>query len=696
MKILVTGGCGFIGSAFVRYWLKNHPDDQVVNLDVLTYAGHPQNLQEVQDNPNYTFIHGDITNPQDVEKAMEGVDTVVHFAAESHVDRSIVDPLAFVKTNVLGTGIVLQSALNKEIKKFHHISCYDEETMAFTRNGLKRYDQLKRGNEVLSLNPETNILEWKLVEKVIIQDYTGKMVKARAKSVDLMVTPNHRMLFQAKRTKKLSFKEASRMTEDAINKLPKYYQWEGRIPSAFRSFPNLEDFGYILGIFIGDGIVAYQEKKVLSKSGLSKSNYIQYARSSSSGQFISMGKVGDAEYVISKSWRIFLDIPLKDECRIECEDALTNLGIRWHAQKGKSGEHIYFTSEIFAQMFLSCGKGAKNKHIPSWALNMPVPFLQKLFKGLVDSDGSANRVFFTSSPKLAQQFMELCVKLNLSPTISTRYTDTTYQGRRIHGLSYVISWGKEWRSVRREIVKEVDYTGKIWCLKVQDNKNFLVYRKGRTMFSGNTDEVFGHLGPDDPPFSEKTPYAPRTPYAASKAGSDHLVRAFSETYHLPVTITNCANNFGPFHDPEKLIPRFITNLLEDKKVPLMGKGENIRSWLYVDDHCRAIELVLEKGEVGETYVVDGEEKTNMEVTEKLLQILGKDESMIEFVEHRLGHDFRYAIDASKLKSLGWKPEHTFDEWLEKTVQWFQDNEWWWKPLKEGRPIVDRVAQKGYS
>ena len=332
-KLLVTGGAGFIGSNFIHYWLKNHPGDQVVNLDALTYAGHLESLKDIEHNPNYSFIRGDITNPEDVERAMQGVDIVAHFAAESHVDRSVIDPSIFVKTNVLGTTVLLNSSLDHKIKRFHHVS---------------------------------------------------------------------------------------------------------------------------------------------------------------------------------------------------------------------------------------------------------------------------------------------------------------------------------------------------------------------------TDECFGQLGPNDQPFEEKTPYAPRTPYAASKAGSDHLVRAYHQTYGLPVTITNCSNNFGPYQDPEKLIPRFITNLLQGQKVPLMGKGENIRDWLYVDDHSRAIDIVLQKGTVGETYCVGGEEETNFEVTKKILQFLGKDESFIEYVEHRLGHDFRYGVDDSKLRNLGWNPEHTFDEWLEKTAEWYKENQWWWKPLKKGRPVVDRIAQKSYG
>ncbi len=332
MKVLVTGGAGFIGSNFIHYWLENHPDDQVINFDALTYAGHLESLKDLEANSNYQFIKGDITNPEAVKNAMDGVDVVVHFAAESHVDRSIIDPLQFIKTNVCGTARLLEAALEAKVKHFHHTS---------------------------------------------------------------------------------------------------------------------------------------------------------------------------------------------------------------------------------------------------------------------------------------------------------------------------------------------------------------------------TDEVFGQLGPNDPSFNEQTPYAPRTPYAASKAGSDHLVRAYHQTYGLPATITNCSNNFGPYQDPEKLIPRFITNLLEGQKVPLMGQGENIRDWLYVLDHCQAIEVVLEKGQIGETYCVGGEEKTNLEVTKKILELLGKDENFIEYVDHRLGHDFRYAIDSTKMGQLRWKAEHNFDEWLEKTVKWYQENEWWWKPLKKDRPNVDRTAQKGY-
>lgn len=201
----------------------------------------------------------------------------------------------------------------------------------------------------------------------------------------------------------------------------------------------------------------------------------------------------------------------------------------------------------------------------------------------------------------------------------------------------------------------------------------------------STDEVFGALGVDDAPFDETTPYDPRSPYSASKAASDHLVRAYFHTYGLPVTISNCSNNYGPYHFPEKLIPLAITNLLEGKSVPVYGDGLQVRDWLYVEDHCRAIDLIIHNGKLGETYCVGGDAETeNIEIVKQLLVLLGKDESSIEYVKDRAGHDRRYAISFTKIKNeLGWQPTVTLEAGLAKTVEWFKQNEQWWKNVKSG-------------
>lgn len=322
MKLLVTGGAGFIGSNFVLYWLKNYPNDSIINLDLLTYAGNLDNLKEAESHPGYQFVRGDICDAPLVERlAAENIDAIVHFAAESHVDRSIMDAAVFVRTNVLGTHVLLEAARKNNIR-FHHVS---------------------------------------------------------------------------------------------------------------------------------------------------------------------------------------------------------------------------------------------------------------------------------------------------------------------------------------------------------------------------TDEVYGSLELDsEAKFSEQTAYDPRSPYSASKAASDHLVRAYFHTHNLPVTLSNCSNNYGPFQFPEKLIPFFSTNLIEGKKVPLYGKGLNVRDWLYVEDHCRAIDLILKKGQLGETYCVGGDsEKNNLEIAKAILKSFGKDESCIEYVEDRKGHDLRYAIDFSKIKKeLGWQPTVDFATGLEQTLDWYRQNEAWWKKLKK--------------
>ena len=219
----------------------------------------------------------------------------------------------------------------------------------------------------------------------------------------------------------------------------------------------------------------------------------------------------------------------------------------------------------------------------------------------------------------------------------------------------------------------------------------------------STDEVFGALG-DDGFFTEATPYDPRSPYSASKAGSDHLVQAWHHTYGLPVVITNCSNNYGPYHFPEKLIPLVIIKCLAGEPLPVYGTGSNVRDWLYVDDHVRALQTVFERGEVGNSYMVGGNsERTNLEVVHVICDILDgisprtdnlSYREQIKFVADRPGHDFRYAIDATKLQTeLGWKPLETFESGMEKTIKWYLENRSWWEAIQSGEYQGERLGLK---
>jgi dTDP-glucose 4,6-dehydratase len=196
----------------------------------------------------------------------------------------------------------------------------------------------------------------------------------------------------------------------------------------------------------------------------------------------------------------------------------------------------------------------------------------------------------------------------------------------------------------------------------------------------SSDELYGSI--KEGSFTETDNLVPSSPYSASKAGSDLLALSFYITHNLPVIVTRCTNNYGPYQFPEKLIPLFTTNLLEGKKIPVYGSGKNIRDWLYVLDHCHAIDFILHHGDLGEVYNIGGgEEKTNIEITMKILDLLGKDESSIEYVEDRKGHDFRYSLDFGKLQALGWEPKYSFEEAMTATITWYTENEWWWRPLK---------------
>lgn len=201
----------------------------------------------------------------------------------------------------------------------------------------------------------------------------------------------------------------------------------------------------------------------------------------------------------------------------------------------------------------------------------------------------------------------------------------------------------------------------------------------------STDEVYGDL-PFEPNlyFTEESPLQPNSPYSASKASSDLMVRAYHETYQLPVNITRCSNNYGPYHFPEKLIPLAITRVMEGQQVPVYGAGSNIRDWLHVQDHCAAVDLVLHEGAAGEVYNIGGHnEKSNLEVVKTIINMLGSNNDLIEFVEDRPGHDRRYAIDPSKIEALGWKPLHSFESGIAETIQWYQQNQLWWQRILSG-------------
>lgn len=250
-----------------------------------------------------------------------------------------------------------------------------------------------------------------------------------------------------------------------------------------------------------------------------------------------------------------------------------------------------------------------------------------------------------------------------------------------HGITHFVNFAAEShvdRSILNpEVFVETNIQGTLALLDVAKDMGIEKY------LQVSTDEVYGSLGAEGY-FTEETPLAPNSPYSASKAGADMLVRAYFETYGMNVNITRCSNNYGPYHFPEKLIPLMISNAMDGKELPIYGDGKNVRDWLHVKDHCQAIDLVLRKGVKGEVYNVGGHnERTNNEIVAIIVEKLNVSQDMIKYVEDRLGHDQRYAIDPTKLETeLGWKPEYNFETGIVETIDWYLANESWWRPLKE--------------
>lgn len=692
-KILITGGAGFVGHHCVNYILKN-TDWDIIILDSLNYAGNmnrimksgafsgafndEKNAQESSYNNLYEskrlkFIWHDLRAP--ISNTTHGffgeLDYCVHFAAESHVDRSLEDSIPFVMANVLGTANLLEYFKHHQSKcKTIIFSCYDEKTKAFTKEGLKTFDQIKRGDIVLTLNPKTRKIEEQSVGNVIIQDYEGDMVRFDNYRIDLLVTPNHRM-YQSD----MSVKQA----DNCLGQKTSF-----AVPNGFDGKKDIsKELMYLIGVYLGDGFTAYQERIVDSISGMSRGERNIMARDSGTGRYVVTQKLGIRQFVVMKSWRIFFDIPENDKARKKTEQVLERLGIPYTKQKGKSGEHLYFTSKEWVEFFSQFGRGAHNKFIPDAFLQYDTEYLVELFNGLVDSDGYwETKMFTTVSDQLADNFCELAVKIGYLPNKRKRYSEAIYKGRLIKGYSWMINFANQGKSINPNYISKESYKGKIWCISVK-NKNFLVERNGKFAFSGNTDEVFG-AAPEGVFFNEEDRFKPSNPYAASKAGQEMISFSFAHAFKLPISILRSNNIIGERQNPEKFIPKTIKSILDNKKVIIHGFQKDLisRHWIHVENIANAIIFLLENAKTGESYNIVGEEKTVIEMANLICETVKQrrlEVEEIQFVDPivaRPGIDKRYGTSEEKILKMGWKPSLRLDSSLKKTVEWTLKNKQW--------------------
>jgi len=679
-KILITGGCGFVGHHFVEHFIKEN-NWEIIVWDKLSYASSGfDRLRDINvfDEKRVKVLTVDMNLPisEGIAKETGDVDYIINLASESHVDNSIKSPVSFIQNNInLILNILEWVRTLKNLKKFVQFSCYDKETRVVTTEGLKTFDQLKEGDIVFTLNPKTRKIEEQRIENVIIQDYDGEMIKLENGRVDMLVTPNHRMYDE-----KMNVIEAGRIKKKFI--FPKPTGFSGR-----KDFSK--DLMYLIGIFLGDGFTAYQEKKVKSKTGLSKQEQIKKARDKKTGKFIKTGFIGQNEYIINKSWRVFLDIPENDKAREKTERVLKNFGIGYTKQKGKAGEHLYFASEKWVKFFNQFGKGAKNKFIPRQFLEQDNELLQELFNGLIDSDGywveNNVPIFNTASEKLKDNICEIAVKIGLIPQVNKVYNKTIFQGRVIEGWSWQVCFSRRNKSIdarQKGKIERVNYKGKIWCIKVK-NKNFLVERNGKYIFSGNTDEVYGPA-PENVLYKEGDRHCPSNPYSASKTAQEMICRAYANTYGLPINITNSMNIFGERQHPEKFIPLCIRKILRGEKILIHSSPDKTkpgsRFWLHARNIAKAIQFIIENtnealnkydASKGVFNIVGEKEVDNLILAKMISDILGKplNYELVDFHGSRPGHDLRYGLNGEKLIKLGFRYPLDFETSLRKTIEW---------------------------
>lgn len=649
-RLLVFGGAGFIGSNFIRYIFKKHPSIKVLNYDALTYSGNLQNLNEVSKNKNYQFIKGNIADKKQLSRVFKkfNPDYVINLAAESITENTYI-PIHTIK----GTAALTFKELWDNQAKSHKITkTKNGEAIFLNHNNVKALSFLNGG-------------QWMPIRAITRHWYKGKIIKLNQKFGIIEATPNH-SIYSANLELKNPRDNPELLVVRSINDNHKKY---------FKKNKQLLEF---LAAYITEG-----------NATKNKAN---------GGYIIEIGQN-------DKDW-------LKRIGAIGKKLFKVNFNI----VKGNGAYHLQFTNKaLFHELISKCGKYAYGKYFPNWIFDLNPELRHFFWHKLLEGDGTKDGRYTTTSFKLANQISLLLALQGERFTVSERITNnikwrTSYNFRTGLPMHY---------GLQKKTLTEFSYEGWVYDLEIEKTHNFicgignivchnthvdrsihvgakefidtnitgvfnlleLVKANGgiKNFLQVSTDETFGSLALNSRrKFTEEMPFAPNAPYAATKAGGDLMCRSYFQTFKLPVVVTHCSNNYGPNQYPEKLIPFFILRMLENKKLPLYGDGKNVRDWIYVLDHCSALEACLFKGRPGEVYNIGADnEMNNLEIASLILKIFNRDKSWIEFVTDRPGHDRRYAIDSSKIKrELGWEPKYDFRHAFKKTVDWYLNNKEW--------------------
>lgn len=698
MKILVTGGAGFIGSHFVRHVLQKYPSSSVINLDKLTYAGNRDNLRDVEADPRYRFVRGDIRDPAVVLDAARGVDAVVNFAAES------LAPDTLIPVHV---GYAIRLRTIEEIFAQH------------ARAGGVTVDAegteiAKVKGKLLALSFRNGMGVWSRVIHVTRHWWKGKLTRLSQKWGEVRVTPNHSV-----------YDAHGDLVEAASNPELLAIRKINVDRSRHRGFvvlrlPRGSSRGMKNRVFFKKRLAAPKQSWVRRRyAGDRLKAFLRFL-----GAYVAEGNAsfnranGGWLVCISNKDLKFLRSIQGDVSKFSnVSGVLTQRG-------GRGVNQLVFSSRILYLLASTlCGRGSEHKRIPDFLFTLLDEFKREFLEAYLRGDGNAEKYKTVQSRRCTTVSRELTTGLGLlfslmgiDYTLSFRESPPSRKFKRAYSFRLVSNY--DMRSSSQ--LDEEEWEGYVYDLSVEGSHNFAAgigcivvhnthvdrsilgagefvttdvvgtftlleavkeLRIPRAIFV-STDEVYGSI--ERGAVAETAPLNPSNPYSASKAGADLLTLSYWKTYRLPAVITRSSNNFGSHQYPEKVIPLFVTNALENLPLPLYGDGRNVRDWLYVLDHCAAIDLVLHKGTEGEVYNIgEGAEVENIDLARRILRLLGKPESLIRPVKDRLGHDRRYALDSSKLRTLGWRPAHSFDDALAATVAWYREHEAWWRPLKSG-------------
>lgn len=695
---LITGITGQDGSYLAELLLsKGYQVNGLMRRSSSFNTGRVAHIYQDPHETDYKFKlwYGDLADSSVLIKLLATIkpDEVYNLGAQSHVRVSFDIPEYTADIDAIGTLRLLEAIRYlKSTCKFYQ-ACYSEDTLALTSEGLKKYTEIKSGDLVYSINPHNREIELKPVLKVLEYDYSGNMIHFKSRRMDILVTPNHKMLIEDDK-QSISFVDAQEVS--SLSKYPRNsnlslptVSWKGRyIPEidfsiyidlenkSNNTYRNLltsmksEDFCYLFGLYIGDGYVKNDKK---AKIKCSKEEFIK--NRDMKGKFVSP-KINELKEVKYKSNFIQFALPFADKARNKIIFILEKYKIQYTSDD----INVNFSSYPLARMFKLAGENVYEKQIPKWILELSSNLLYKVFEGLIDSDGCVRKIknerysYTTVSPKLARDFIELTYKINKIPTLKIEQPKITYfkKDKRICGLNsrpiYRISVAyRNKNKIYKYNIRKEKYVGKIWCLEVKDNHNFLVYRNGKFAFSGNSSsEMFGS---SPPPQNERTPFHPRSPYAVSKVFAHQIAVNYREAYGIFACSGILMNHESPRRGETfvtRKITRGIARILngKDKKI-FLGNLDAKRDWGYAPEYVEAMWIMMQQEQPDDYVIATGETHSVREFLEETFKIVGLDwNQYVEFDKHYLrpAEVENLCGDASKAREkLKWQPRVKFKD-----------------------------------